>query len=105
MTWWLLQNITHYTDGKMFEAALADLAAAVGGQEVFGLLVGAVLMLAFYLASNGGMASVAALTALSGGLLIASLPPGFQRVAQVVIFLGLVAAVYALIDKFVDSTP
>lgn len=100
-----LQNITHYTDGGFLQAALADLAAATGGQEVFGLLAGSVLLLAFYLASNGRMATVAALTTLSGGVLIASLPPGFQRMAQVIIFLGLVSALYAGFDKFVDQTP
>jgi len=45
---WLLQ-LGDYTDGGLLDAALSDLAAAVGGDAVFGLLVGGVLLLSFYL--------------------------------------------------------
>lgn len=93
-------QLSDYTDGKMLEAALADLAGALGGQTSFGLIVGALLMLSFYLASNGGIATPATLTALSGGILIASLPPGFQQMAQVIIFLGLAAAVWSALGRF-----
>ena len=94
-----------YTSGGLLEAALTDLSAAVGGDAVFGLLVGGVLMLAFYLASNGGLATPATLTALVGGILIPALPPGFGRIAQVIIFLGLVAAIMAGLEKYVSNTP
>jgi len=36
---WLLQ-LGDYTDGGLLDAALSDLSAAVGGDAVFGLLVG-----------------------------------------------------------------
>jgi len=94
-----------YTSGGLLEAALNDLAAAVGGDAVFGLLVGGGVLFSFYLASDGGLATPATLTALLGGILFGTLPGGFVRIGQVVIFVGLVAAVFSLLDKFVDQTP
>jgi len=38
-------------------------------------------------------------------VLFGTLPGGFVRIGQVVIFVGLVAAVFSLLDKFVDQTP
>jgi hypothetical protein len=99
----ILLQLSDYTDGGLLDAALADLAGAVGGQASFGLIVGSVLMLAFYLASSGSLATPATLTALSGGILIASLPPGYGTMAQVVIFLGLAAAVLAALNKYAGS--
>jgi hypothetical protein len=101
----VLLQLGDYTDGGLLEAALNDLAAAVGGDAVFGLLVGGTLILAFYLASSGGLATPAVLTALVGGLMIPVLPAGMQRIAQVIIFLGLVAALLAGLDRWVDNTP
>lgn len=95
-------SLSDYTSGGLLDAALNDLAAAVGGQQVFGLLVGGAVMLSFYLASNGGLATPATLTALSGGLLIAALPPGYRSIAQVIIFLGLAAAMMTVLVKYVD---
>lgn len=94
-----------YTSGNLLKAALNDLAAAVGGDVVFGLLVGGGVLFSFYLASDGGLATPATLTALLGGVLFGTLPGGFVRIGQVVIFVGLVAALFGLLDKFVDQTP
>lgn len=96
----ILQAINDYQDGQMLEAALTDLAGAVGGQEMFGLIGGGTLMLVLYLASDGGMATPAVVMTLVGGLLISTLPPGYQTMAQVVIFLGLAAGVWAVLRKY-----
>jgi hypothetical protein len=98
-------QLDKYLDGGMLEAALADLAAAVGGEAVFGLLAGAMVMLTFYIASNGGLATPATLTALTGGVMIAALPVGFRAIGQVVIFLGLVGAVLSVFNKMVAERP
>lgn len=98
-------QLSDYTSGGLLEAALNDLAAAVGGDGVFGLLAGGVLIMSFYLASSGGLATPAVLTALVGGLMIPVLPAGFARMAQVIIFLGLVAALLAGLDRWVDNSP
>jgi len=100
-----LLQLSDYTSGGLLEAALNDLAAAVGGQEMFGLLVGGALLLTFYVASGGGLATPAVFTALSGGVMISTLPPQFRGMAQVIIFLGLVAATLGLFDKMVDNVP
>jgi len=94
-----------YIDGGLLDAALGDLAAAVGGDGVFGLLVGGGVLFSFYLASDGGLATPSVMTALFGGVLFGTLPAGFARIGQVVIFVGLVAAIFGLLDKFVDQTP
>lgn len=85
--------------------SLDDLAASVGGQIVFGLLAATVLLTSFYIASDGGLATPAVLTVLCGGFLISALPPAYQTMAQVVIFVGLAAGVMAGLDKYVDRTP
>lgn len=97
----ILLQLSDYTDGGLLRAALTDLAEAVGGQAVFGLLGGAAILLTFYVASNGGLATPATLTALTGGLLVAALPAGYQSMAQVVIFLGLVAAIWSVFNRMV----
>jgi len=101
----VLLQLGDYTDGGLLDAALSDLSAAVGGDAVFGLLVGGVLLLSFYLASSGGLATPAVLTALIGGLMIPVLPAGYGRIAQVIMFLGLVAALAAGIDRWIDNSP
>jgi len=80
--------------------ALGEIATAFGGPEVFGLLGGSVLLLAFYLASDGGLATPATLTVLTGGLLIGALPAGYQSMALVVIFIGIVGALLAGFEKY-----
>lgn len=104
MMYQLLQ-LSDYTSGGLLKAALTDLAAAVGGDANFGLLVGGVLLLSFYIASNGGLATPATATALVGGIMIPALPPGFGRIAQVIIVLGLMAAIMAGLEKYVSNTP
>jgi len=89
----------------MLEWSLGELGAAFGGPEVFAFLAGGVLLLSFYIASNGGLAAPATLTALVGGVLIASLPAQYQSMGQVVIFLGLVAALLAGFRTYGTTNP
>lgn len=95
-----------FTPGTdMLSWTLGELGAAFGSPEAFAFLAGGTLLLSFYLASNGGLAAPATLTALIGGVLIASLPAGYQSMGQVVIFLGLVAALLAGFRKYATTNP
>lgn len=96
-----------YTDNPqgMLECALSDLAGAVGGQAMFALLGGGTVIFAYYKASGGSLATPSVMLFLLGGLMIPSLPANFQVMAQVLMFLGLVGAVLAGLDKYVDNTP
>jgi len=84
--------------------ALGELAAAVGGPEVFGLLGGSVLIFSFYIASDGGLATPSTLTALVGGVLIGALPAGYQSMAMVIIFIGIVGALLSGFQKYGTNT-
>lgn len=88
-------------DTAAIDCAVQGLWAGVGGQEIFAFLVAGVLALGMYVASDGGMATPAVILTLTGSFLIASLPAQYQSTAQVVIFVGLVAAILALGQKYV----
>jgi hypothetical protein len=103
--WALLQSGPFNPNTDMLKWSLGELGAAFGGPEVFAFLAGGVLLLSFYIASNGGLAAPATLTALVGGVLIASLPAGYQSMGQVIIFLGLVAALLAGFRKYGTTNP
>lgn len=96
-----------YSDpgSDLLACALGDLATAVGGQIVFALIVGSVLLVSFWIASDGGLATPAVLTAIAGGLMIPALPPAYQGMALTVIFLGIAAGVLAGLNKYVSSNP
>lgn len=89
----------------LLSCALGDLAASVGGQAVFGLLAGGLILTSFYVASNGGLATPATLTAITGAILVGALPPAYQGMAMIIIFLGIAGGLLATLSKFVDATP
>lgn len=103
----MLLQLSCYTDNPqgMLACALSDLAGAVGGQSMFALLGGGTILLAYYKASGGSLATPSVMLFLLGGLMIPSLPSQFQTMAQVLMFLGVVGAVLAGMKKYVDSTP
>jgi len=101
----LLQSGPFSPGTDMLEWSLGELGAAFGGEAAFGFMAGGVLLLSFYLASDGGLAAPATLTALVGGVLVAALPAGYQSMAQVVIFLGLVAALLAGFRAYGTTNP
>lgn len=92
-------------NSDLLQCSLDDLASSVGGQAMFGFLVGGMLITGFYVASNGGLATASTLTAVIGALMIPALPPTYQGIAFIIIFLGIAGAVMSGLDKYVDSTP
>jgi hypothetical protein len=82
---------------------LSQLTAAVGGEGLFGLLIGGVTIMSFYIASGGNLATASTLTVLIGGLLVAALPASYQAIAITIMFIGLVGAVLRGLETFVFS--
>lgn len=83
------------------DCATQGLFDAVLGQGVFALIVAALLVVSFYVATNGGIAVPATVLTLMGGFLIVAVPPQYQTTAQAIIFVGLVAGLLALANKYV----
>jgi len=92
-----------YTDGstQALDCAVQGLFAGVGGQAIFALLVSGVLAVGFYTATNGGIAVPAVILTLMGGFMVVLIPPQYQSTAQILIFVGMVAALLALANRYV----
>jgi hypothetical protein len=98
-----MSNYQCYTDtsSNIIDCTVEGLHAGAGGAEVLGLLTASVLIVSFYVASNGGVAAAAVLTSVAGGVLVTTLPTQFQSTAQIVMFAGLVGAILALANRYV----
>lgn len=103
----VILQLSCYEDNPlgMLECALADMAASVGGQGMFALLGGGLFIFVYYIASGGKLATPSVMLLITGGLMIPVLPAQFALMAQVIMFLGLVGAILAGLDKYVDQTP
>lgn len=103
----MILQLSCYTDNPqgMLGCALGDLAASAGGQSIFALFGGGLFIMAYYLASGGKLATPSVMLLLLGGLMVPVLPAGYGTMAQVIMFLGVVGAILAGLDKYVDRTP
>lgn len=103
MTWLPLQSTGCYTSNPwnlLGECALPQLVAAVGSEQMFGLLIGGSLIAGLWLAGEGDLATPATVTVLVGGVLFPLLPGGYLGIARTVAFVGLVAALLAVLEKY-----
>lgn len=73
----------------MLGCVAADLFAAVGGQAVFGLLIGGALIAALYFAGGGHPAAPTVGTVLLGSALVPVLPAAYAKLAYSILVLGL----------------
>lgn len=98
-----LQSLGCYTDNPwnmVGECMLPQLIAAVGGEQMFGLLIGLPMLVGLWLAGDGDLATPAAATALVGGALFPMLPASYLGIARTVTFVGLAAVALAVIEKY-----
>jgi hypothetical protein len=103
MTWTPLQSTSCYTSNPwnlLGECVLPQVVAAVGSEQMFGLLLGGSLIAGLWLAGDGDLATPAAVTVLVGGVLFPILPGGYLGIARTVAFLGLVAVILAVLEKY-----
>lgn len=83
------------------DCALNQQSSAVGGDPVWGLVAGGMLLLAFYVASGRRLDVPAVVMTLLGGFLVPALPASYQNIALVIAFMGLVTAAFAALRKYV----
>lgn len=98
-----LQSLGCYSNNPfnmLGECALPQLVAAVGGEQMFGVLIGLPLLAGLWLAGDGDLTTPATVTVLVGGVLFPLLPGTYLGIARTVAFLGLAAAVLAVIEKY-----
>jgi len=97
---YLLQLGCYASEGDRLQCIFTDLTAATGGEALFGLFLGGVLMTAFYIASNGSIAVPALVLTLTGAVLVPMLPGNVSGMAGTIIILGLAAAVFAALRRY-----
>jgi hypothetical protein len=91
---WLQGDTWHQC---IFEPA----AGSVGGEPMFGLLVGATLIVSLYLAGSGDLATPTVVTLLLGSVLVPVLPGGMVGVAYGVVVAGVSGALIAIARRYV----
>lgn len=101
----VLQTATScYEEGNDIMGCIADDAVAPFGTALFGLLVAGGMILGIWFAGDGDLATPAVLAILLGGIFLPFLSGGYVRIAQMFMFIGLVAALLAVAQKYVMST-
>lgn len=87
--------------GDALACALDKMTAAFGGPGVFGLLVGAVLFAALYIASDGDLTAPTVALVLGGTVLIPMVPGGYQSIGSAIVLIGLASALWQVMQKYV----
>jgi len=82
---------------------LDQLVGAFGGPGLLGLLIGAVVFVGFWIASEGDLATPTVALILTGTVLVGMVPGQYQQLAISVVTIGLAAAIWAVVKKYVLS--
>lgn len=90
-----------YFGGDAMTCLLNQLTAAAGGPALFGLVLGSVLFGAFYIAAEGDLATPTVALVLSSTVLISMLPDSYGQIAYGVVVIGLAAALWQAVKKYV----
>lgn len=97
-----LQSISGscYFGGDALTCLLDQLTSAFGGVALFGVLLGAVIFVAFYIASEGDLATPTVALILTGTVTVSMLPGVYQRIAYGVVVIGVAAAVWQVLKQY-----
>jgi hypothetical protein len=90
-----------YAGGDMYSCMIGDMVGAFSGSVTFGLIFGGFIILAYYLAGDGEIATVAIVTILFGGILIPALPGTYRTVAYSIMFAGMFVGLWAVTRRYV----
>lgn len=90
-------------DGNALQWLLDTIVSAFGGEAMFGLLLGAVIFLAFYVASNGDLATPTVALILTGTVTVSMVPGNYGEIAYGIVVIGLAAALWQVMQKYVLS--
>lgn len=87
--------------GDGLACLLGKLTTAFGGDGLFGLLLGAVLFAALYIAADGDMTAPTVALVLGGSVLVPMVPGGYQGIGASIVLIGLAAALWQVLQKYV----
>lgn len=85
---------------NLLACVLDDAVGAFGGQAVFGLIVGTAVLFSLWWANDGRIGTPAVVVLISGGLMLPLLPAQYATLAQAFAFIGLVAAIVAVGQRY-----
>jgi len=94
--------VSEWINGN-WHSCLFDPVTSLVGEPTFGLLVGAGLWTAFYLAGNGSMTTPTVVTILLATVMFPVLPSAFSGIAWTILVVGATAALVQLGQKYVLS--
>jgi hypothetical protein len=92
-----------YFGGNALTCLLDQLVSGLGGEQLFGLLLGSVIFVAFYIGSGGDLATPTVALVLTGTVFIGMLPDSYQQIAYGVVVIGLAAAIWQVLKQYVFS--
>lgn len=90
-------------DGNALTWLLDTLASAFGGPALFGLLLSAVIFVAFYVATDGDLATPTVALVLIGTVTVSMVPGNYGRIAYGIVIMGLGAALWQVLKRYVLS--
>lgn len=82
---------------------LDTLVSAFGGPALFGLLLGAIIFVAFYVAAEGDIATPTVALILTGTVTISMVPGNYGQIAYGVVLIGVAAALWQVLQQYVMS--
>jgi len=89
-----------YFQGDALACMLEQQVSAFGGEALFGLILGSVIFVAFYIGAGGDLATPTVALVLTGTVIIGMLPQSYQQVAYGVVVIGLAAAIWQVIKQY-----
>jgi len=90
-----------YFGSDPWACGISQWSAAFGGDALFGTMVGSLLFLALYVAADGDMAVPTVAVILTGGVFVPMLPSNLQSISTGIVVIGLAAAVWQVLQKYV----
>jgi hypothetical protein len=85
----------------LLSCALDDFAGSLGGDIMFGLLVGGVALFVLWNSADYSIGLPAVFLVLAGGFILPTLPPQYVGMAQSIMLLGLAAGLFAVARRYV----
>ena len=89
--------------GDALQWLLGTLVSAFGGPALFGLLLGAIIFVVFYVSADGDLATPTVALILTGTVTVSMIPANYQSIAYGVVVIGLAAALWQVLQQYVLS--
>jgi Na+-transporting NADH:ubiquinone oxidoreductase subunit NqrB len=93
-------GIDAWGSGEWEDAIFGDIVALIG-EGAFAVLIGATLIVSFWLGGDRDLAAPSIATVLLGALMFPLLPANFVGIAWAVVFIGITGAFFAVMRRYV----